>query len=60
MKIQFYKRADGKWAWRMIAANSQVIATDGGQGYENYEDAVMGAVLATDYSGRGIEALTLT
>lgn len=33
-----YKRADGKWAWR-LTSGSDVIATDGGQGYENESDA---------------------
>jgi uncharacterized protein YegP (UPF0339 family) len=33
-----FKRADGKWAWRLIADNSEIIATDGGQGYENEDD----------------------
>jgi uncharacterized protein YegP (UPF0339 family) len=28
------QRHDGKWAWRIKAANGQVVATDGGQGYE--------------------------
>lgn len=34
-----FKRADGKWAWRLEADNGRVIATDGGQGYENESDA---------------------
>lgn len=34
-----YKRTDGKWAWRLEADNGQVIATDGGQGYNNENDA---------------------
>jgi uncharacterized protein YegP (UPF0339 family) len=34
-----YKRSDGKWAWRLEADNGRVIATDGGQGYENEGDA---------------------
>jgi uncharacterized protein YegP (UPF0339 family) len=33
-----YKRADGKWAWRLVSG-SNIIATDGGQGYENEGDA---------------------
>lgn len=33
-----YKRSDGKWAWR-LTVNEKTIATDGGQGYENEEDA---------------------
>lgn len=33
-----YKRSDGKWAWRLVV-NGNIVATDGGQGYENVEDA---------------------
>lgn len=34
-----YRRGDGKWAWRLVANNGDIIATDGGQGYENEDDA---------------------
>lgn len=34
-----WQRADGKWAWRLRADNNEIIATDGGQGYENEKDA---------------------
>lgn len=40
MKLEIYRRADGKWAWRVRAANNQIVATDGGQGYENETDAM--------------------
>lgn len=33
-----YKRSDGKWAWNLKADNGYIVATDGGQGYENEED----------------------
>lgn len=33
-----YKRTDGKWAWQLIADNGYIIATDGGQGYNNEVD----------------------
>lgn len=33
-----YKRSDGRWAWR-LEVNSRIVATDGGQGYENEADA---------------------
>lgn len=36
--LHCYKRSDKKWAWRLTADNGAVIATDGGQGYENYRD----------------------
>ncbi len=35
---RIYKRADGKWAWQLKADNGNVIATDGGQGYNNEDD----------------------
>jgi len=34
-----YRRADGLWAWRLTADNGEIVATDGGQGYENEADA---------------------
>jgi uncharacterized protein YegP (UPF0339 family) len=34
-----FTRSDGRWAWRLEADNGRVIATDGGQGYENESDA---------------------
>jgi uncharacterized protein YegP (UPF0339 family) len=34
-----YKRSDGRWAWRLEADNGAIVATDGGQGYENQSDA---------------------
>jgi uncharacterized protein YegP (UPF0339 family) len=52
MKIEFYRRTDGRWAWRLLADNGQPIATDGGQGYENLDDALHGANLATAYGDR--------
>ena len=38
MKVQVYQRVDERWAWRAIASNGQIVATDGGQGYENRSD----------------------
>jgi uncharacterized protein YegP (UPF0339 family) len=35
---EIYRRTDGRWAWRLKATNGQVVATDGGQGYENHAD----------------------
>lgn len=34
-----YTRPDGKWAWRLKADNGKIIDTDGGQGYDNEDDA---------------------
>jgi uncharacterized protein YegP (UPF0339 family) len=39
METKVYRRKDGKWAWKLIAENGQIIATDGGQGYEHRQDA---------------------
>jgi uncharacterized protein YegP (UPF0339 family) len=38
-KRVLFQRADCKWAWRLIAANGQIVAVDGSQGYENESDA---------------------
>ena len=50
--IDVHRRKDRKWAWRLVAANGQVIATDGSQGYEKKADAFeMGRAIVTgDYS----------
>lgn len=48
MKLEIYKRSDGKWAWRVRAENGQIVATDGGQGYENHLDAQDMALRVTD------------
>jgi len=45
--IDFYTREDGKWAWRAKSSNHQIIATDGGQGYENRADCMDAATLVT-------------
>lgn len=37
-RVEIYQREDDRWAWRLVAANGQIIATDGGQGYENRQD----------------------
>lgn len=34
-----YARADGKWTWRLEADNNGILATDGGPGYENEDEA---------------------
>ncbi len=38
-KRVLYQREDEKWAWRLVADNGRIIATDGGQGYEDEDDA---------------------
>lgn len=39
IRVEVYRRHDGKWAWRAVAPNGDIVATDGGQGYENHADA---------------------
>ncbi len=36
---EVYKRADGLYDWRLRATNGQIIATSGGQGYTERNDA---------------------
>lgn len=36
---EIYQRKDGKWAFRVKASNGQIVATDGGQGYERKASA---------------------
>jgi uncharacterized protein YegP (UPF0339 family) len=51
-EIVLYKRADGKWAWQLLAYGD-IIATDGGQGYESLADAraMSERVIAGYYQG---------
>lgn len=37
-RLIVWRRADGRWAWRLEESNGRVIAVDGGQGYENFSD----------------------
>ncbi len=50
---EVYKRNDGKWAFRIKAANGQVVATDGSQGYNSRADAkaTLGKVMSGAYDG---------
>ena len=47
-----YERPDGKWGWRLKADNGNIIATDGGQGYDDQSfcrkmaDAIIGGAYA--------------
>ncbi len=36
---ELYRRTDGKWAFRIKASNGEIVATDGGLGYELKSDA---------------------
>jgi len=53
-----YQRHDRKWAWRIKATNGQIVATDGGQGYETKTHArtTLEKVIARSYN-RPIKAL---
>lgn len=42
--VKIYKRQDGKWDWQRIAENGNIVATSGGQGYENKGDCLDMAV----------------
>jgi uncharacterized protein YegP (UPF0339 family) len=33
------QRTDKKWGWQLVTDNGNIVATDGGQGYENESDA---------------------
>jgi len=41
--LEIYQREDGLYDWRLIADNGEIIATSGGQGYTERNDAVEGA-----------------
>jgi uncharacterized protein YegP (UPF0339 family) len=57
--LQVYKRADGKHAWR-LEVNGEIVATDGGQGYENAGDALKMGIqtVSGHYSGAQIRVGT--
>lgn len=41
--LEIYQRDDGLFDWRLVAGNGEIIATSGGQGYTERNDAVEGA-----------------
>lgn len=52
--LEIYPRADGRFAWKLVADNgSDIVATDGGQGYERRKDATVMAlkVIQGGYAG---------
>ena len=53
MPGEIFKRADGKFGFRVTASNGQVVATDGGQGYSGKGDAksTLEKLLNGDYKG---------
>jgi len=52
-KGEVYRRRDGKWAWRIKAANGQIVAVDGDQGYDSRTGTrhTLQKVMAGDYDG---------
>lgn len=52
-KGEIYKRNDGKFAFRVKASNGEVVATDGGQGYNAKGDAesTLKKLMAGTYDG---------
>lgn len=50
--FETFQRDDGRWAWHLIADNGRVIATDGGQGYENREycERIGSAIVRGEYA----------
>jgi len=45
MECQLYKREDEKWDWRIRADNGLIIATSGGQGFNERNDAKESVIL---------------
>ena len=41
--VQVYQRPDGLYDWRVLAPNGQIVATSGGQGFTERNDAVEAA-----------------
>ena len=52
-KGEIYKRADGKFGFRVKASNGEQVASDGGQGYVNKADAksTLEKLLKGEYDG---------
>jgi len=52
-KGELYQRSDKKWAFRVKASNGEVVATDGGQGYEAKASAkaTLEKLMRGDYDG---------
>lgn len=50
--LDVFERADGRWAWSLTADNGDIIATDGGQGYENrgYCEQIANAIVSGAYA----------
>jgi uncharacterized protein YegP (UPF0339 family) len=60
-KLEVHQRDDNRWGWRLTADNGRIIATDGGQGYENRADcqAMASAVVDGHYGNPTEEPRTV-
>ena len=38
-RFEVYRREDGQYDWRLLAANHRIVATSGGQGYRSAYEA---------------------
>jgi uncharacterized protein YegP (UPF0339 family) len=50
---EIYARSDGKYAFRVKAGNHEIVATDGGQGFDDKADAkdTLEKLMRGDYDG---------
>lgn len=39
-RVEVFTRTDGKFSWRTVSRNENIVATDGGQGYSNLLEAI--------------------
>ena len=53
MNVEIYKRDDGLWDWRMKADNGEIVATSGGQGFTERNDAVESVTLVIAMAADG-------
>lgn len=55
-ELVIYQREDNRWAWHLRAGNGNIIATDGGQGYENRADCarIATAIVTGLYAPKGL------
>lgn len=51
MRAEIYRRPDKRWDWRLKGANGEIIATSGGQAFNERNDAKEAAdrVLAASF-----------
>lgn len=39
-RYEVYERTDGKWDWRLVSTNGNIVATSGGQGFRDATDVL--------------------